>query len=171
VKTNDRGRVAVVGASGYAGEELVRLLLSHRSVELTAITSRHHVGNKLSEVFPRFARVPSAGRFPSAIPIRGASARNAEIVFLAASRSFSRIRGTAARLKSAGGIEAHKANRDHERGRKWHRHLACESTNTARMAVPQTRLVSSAGNSWNSRVTFPSPPTSFPSKQTARGGT
>jgi len=33
-------KVAVVGASGYSGEELVRLLLRHPQVELTAVTSR-----------------------------------------------------------------------------------------------------------------------------------
>jgi len=33
-------KVAIVGASGYTGEELVRLLLSHPAVELVCVTSR-----------------------------------------------------------------------------------------------------------------------------------
>ena len=33
-------RVAIVGASGYAGEELIRLLTGHPNVELRIITSR-----------------------------------------------------------------------------------------------------------------------------------
>ena len=37
-------RVAIVGASGYSGEELVRLLLGHPLVDLTAVTSRQYAG-------------------------------------------------------------------------------------------------------------------------------
>ena len=32
--------VAIVGASGYSGEELVRLLLGHPHVNLSVLTSR-----------------------------------------------------------------------------------------------------------------------------------
>ena len=49
-------KVAVVGASGYSGEELVRLLLKHPNVELTAITSRANAGKRIGEVYPRFAK-------------------------------------------------------------------------------------------------------------------
>ena len=48
-------KCAVIGASGYAGEELVRLLLQHPGSELVAVTSRQHCGKSLSDVFPRFA--------------------------------------------------------------------------------------------------------------------
>ena len=47
-------RVAIVGASGYAGEELIRLLNGHPNVELRIITSRHNAGKDISEIFPRF---------------------------------------------------------------------------------------------------------------------
>ena len=45
-------KVGVVGASGYAGETLVRLLLGHPEVELAAVTSRAHAGKALSQVIP-----------------------------------------------------------------------------------------------------------------------
>jgi len=48
-------RVAVIGASGYAGEELVRLLLAHPHVDLVAVTSRQFAGKSLAQVFPRFS--------------------------------------------------------------------------------------------------------------------
>jgi N-acetyl-gamma-glutamyl-phosphate reductase len=48
--------VAVVGASGYSGEELVRLLIRHPGVDLVALTSRQVAGKRLDEVFPRFAK-------------------------------------------------------------------------------------------------------------------
>ena len=47
-------RVAVFGASGYAGEELLRILLRHPNVEITAITSRKNAGEPVSNVFPRY---------------------------------------------------------------------------------------------------------------------
>lgn len=48
-------RVAVVGASGYSGEELLRLLFRHDLCEITVITSRQYDGQPIGEVFPRFA--------------------------------------------------------------------------------------------------------------------
>ena len=50
-------KVAIVGASGYAGEELVRLLLAHPHVDLVAATSRQFAGRALAQIFPRFGRV------------------------------------------------------------------------------------------------------------------
>jgi N-acetyl-gamma-glutamyl-phosphate reductase len=44
--------VGIVGASGYSGEVLVRLLLSHPQVKLTAVTSRQHVGKAVSSIIP-----------------------------------------------------------------------------------------------------------------------
>ena len=38
-------RVAVFGASGYAGEELLRILLRHPNAEITAVTSRKNAGD------------------------------------------------------------------------------------------------------------------------------
>jgi N-acetyl-gamma-glutamyl-phosphate reductase len=45
-------KVAIVGASGYTGLELIRLLLRHPEVEITCITSRQNAGSSVSSVFP-----------------------------------------------------------------------------------------------------------------------
>ncbi len=45
-------KVAIVGASGYTGVELMRILAGHPEVELTAVTSRQHVGVPVAEIFP-----------------------------------------------------------------------------------------------------------------------
>lgn len=47
--------VAIVGASGYSGEELCALLDRHPSAEVVAVFSRQHAGRKLGEVMPRFS--------------------------------------------------------------------------------------------------------------------
>ncbi|GHA87563.1 N-acetyl-gamma-glutamyl-phosphate reductase [Streptomyces termitum] len=45
-------RVAVAGASGYAGGEILRLLASHPGVEIGAVTARTSAGRTLGEVHP-----------------------------------------------------------------------------------------------------------------------
>jgi N-acetyl-gamma-glutamyl-phosphate reductase len=45
-------RCAVIGATGYAGAELVRILAGHPAVELTLVTSRQYAGVPLAQVFP-----------------------------------------------------------------------------------------------------------------------
>lgn len=52
-------RVAVVGATGYTGFELVALLEKHPRVELTLITSQTYVGQPICEVFPALRGVSS----------------------------------------------------------------------------------------------------------------
>ncbi len=44
--------VGVVGASGYSGEVLVKLLLGHPQVKLSAVTSRQHANKTLASVIP-----------------------------------------------------------------------------------------------------------------------
>jgi len=48
-------RIAIVGASGYTGVELIRLLLDHPLVEITCVTSRQYAGRPLAEIFPSLA--------------------------------------------------------------------------------------------------------------------
>jgi N-acetyl-gamma-glutamyl-phosphate reductase len=47
-------RVGILGATGYTGIELVRLLLQHPKVEISLITSERFAGLKFSDVFPAF---------------------------------------------------------------------------------------------------------------------
>lgn len=52
-------KVAVIGASGYTGLELIRLLALHPEVEITHITSRQYDGEEIGKVFPSLASVVS----------------------------------------------------------------------------------------------------------------
>lgn len=47
-------RVAILGASGYTGAELVRLLLGHSSVEIKVLTGNTQAGKPFSSVYPQF---------------------------------------------------------------------------------------------------------------------
>ena len=48
-------KIGVIGATGYAGAELVRLLLTHPNAELTAISSVTYHGAPYSDVYPAMA--------------------------------------------------------------------------------------------------------------------
>ena len=45
-------KVGIVGASGYAGEVLVKILLRHPHARLAAVTSRAHAGKALAQAMP-----------------------------------------------------------------------------------------------------------------------
>jgi N-acetyl-gamma-glutamyl-phosphate reductase len=45
-------KIAIIGASGYTGGELLRLLRHHPNMEVTVITSRQNSGKSVLEVFP-----------------------------------------------------------------------------------------------------------------------
>lgn len=47
-------RVSVVGATGYVGEELIRILSGHPQVKITSAVSKTFAGQKLSGVYPSF---------------------------------------------------------------------------------------------------------------------
>jgi N-acetyl-gamma-glutamyl-phosphate reductase len=78
--SSGRLRAAVVGASGYTGEKLLKILGGHPRAELTFASSRQHAGRALSDVFPEFAGLASLS-FEEPDPSRIAAA--AEVAFLA----------------------------------------------------------------------------------------
>ena len=76
-------KVAIVGASGYSGEELCALLDRHPSAEVTAVFSRQYAGKLLGEVMPRFTGLKIASLlFTEADPANVASC-DAAVIFLA----------------------------------------------------------------------------------------
>ena len=61
-------KVGVVGASGYSGEVLVKLLLGHPHVTLAAVTSRQHAGKPLAQVIPALRGFDRGLRFVDSDP-------------------------------------------------------------------------------------------------------
>jgi N-acetyl-gamma-glutamyl-phosphate/LysW-gamma-L-alpha-aminoadipyl-6-phosphate reductase len=49
-------KVSIIGASGYAGGELLRLLLQHRYVELQQVTSERNVGKSVTLIHPNLRK-------------------------------------------------------------------------------------------------------------------
>jgi N-acetyl-gamma-glutamyl-phosphate reductase len=75
-------RVAVLGASGYAGGELVRLLATHRRAEVTFLGAKDSAGKTLAEVHPHLVSLPIAGNAMEPIE-PDAIAGEADVVFSA----------------------------------------------------------------------------------------
>ena len=73
-------RVAVAGASGYAGGELLRLITAHPYLDLTVATSEKSAGSRVSSVFPHLASIVDLtleALAPEALPDR------ADVILLA----------------------------------------------------------------------------------------
>src|SRR5215472_18853015 len=51
-------RVAVAGASGYAGGELLRLLAGHPDLDLAVATADSNAGQTVGQLHPHLAAVP-----------------------------------------------------------------------------------------------------------------
>ena len=73
---------AIVGASGYAGAELIRIIHAHPFLELGAIAAGANAGASLAEVHPQFSSVPELASkvFVESTP---AALANHDLVFLA----------------------------------------------------------------------------------------
>ena len=50
-------KVSIIGASGYAGEELIRLLHGHPHAEIAHLTSERHTGEKISKLYPHLTHI------------------------------------------------------------------------------------------------------------------
>jgi N-acetyl-gamma-glutamyl-phosphate reductase len=76
-------KIAIVGATGYSGEELIRLLQRHPGVELACVTSRQYAGKALGAVYPKFQGLKyDALAFSASDPV-AVVASGARVVFLA----------------------------------------------------------------------------------------
>jgi len=73
-------KVGIYGASGYTGQELLRLLIGHKEIEVVALTSRKFKDMPVSDVFPAFEGLVSE-RFMDASPDDVADI--SDVVFLA----------------------------------------------------------------------------------------
>lgn len=77
-------KVAVVGASGYSGEELVRLLARHPQAELVCVTSRSLAGTPVVEAMPKFRGLLDPSLLFDASDAQALGARSdIDLVFLA----------------------------------------------------------------------------------------
>lgn len=70
-------RVAVLGASGYTGADLVRLALSHPDIDIAALSANAKAGQAMASVWPHFAYVP----LPALVRAEDVEWRDIDVVF------------------------------------------------------------------------------------------
>jgi N-acetyl-gamma-glutamyl-phosphate reductase len=77
--SNKLYRISIIGASGYTGSELARILINHPEVEIVHITSESHQGKKFSDLHPQFI-----GRLEMPlVSAQDISAEDQDVLFLA----------------------------------------------------------------------------------------
>jgi N-acetyl-gamma-glutamyl-phosphate reductase len=74
--------VGIVGASGYSGEVLVKILLAHPRVKLAAVTSRSQAGKPLAAVIPSLRGADRGLTFTDSDPV-ALAAGDIDLFFLA----------------------------------------------------------------------------------------
>jgi N-acetyl-gamma-glutamyl-phosphate reductase len=71
-------RIAVLGASGYTGADLVRLALGHPDIEIVALSANAKAGQGMADVWPHFAMFPDLPRLVTASAV---DFTNVDVVF------------------------------------------------------------------------------------------
>jgi N-acetyl-gamma-glutamyl-phosphate reductase len=76
-----KAKIGVLGASGYTGSDLVRMLLRHPQAEIALLTADRRAGQEMREVFPQFSPYP----LPKLVAIEGLdwASLNLDLVFCA----------------------------------------------------------------------------------------
>jgi N-acetyl-gamma-glutamyl-phosphate reductase len=76
-----KAKIGVLGASGYTGSDLVRMLLRHPRAEIALLTADRRAGQEMREVFPQFSPYP----LPKLVSIEGLdwAGLNLDLVFCA----------------------------------------------------------------------------------------
>ncbi|MDZ7777330.1 MAG: N-acetyl-gamma-glutamyl-phosphate reductase [Bacteroidales bacterium] len=72
-------KIGIIGATGYTGSELVRLLYTHPQVEIATITSESHQGKSFSDIHPQFIGLLDITLEPAEV----VESRNPDLIFLA----------------------------------------------------------------------------------------
>jgi N-acetyl-gamma-glutamyl-phosphate reductase len=76
-RDTDKTRIAILGASGYTGAELLRILAHHPRVEIVALTADRQAGKDIGAVFPHLAR----RGLPTLVPIGEVDWNGVDLVF------------------------------------------------------------------------------------------
>ena len=141
-------RVAIAGATGYTGQELLRLLARHPSVAITAAMSS---GSSSSRSLPALARIWSGELMPFS---PDALSANADVVFLALPDAAAAELAPALVRKGVRVVDLSGAFRlrDHAERARWYPEtrglpegVAYGLTERARAALPSARLLANPG--------------------------
>lgn len=152
-------KVGIVGAAGYSGEVLVKLLLAHPRVTLAAVTSRTHAGKPLAAVIPALRGADRGLRFVDSDPV-ALSAGDIDLFFLALPHGAAAVYAKA--LVAAGkrviDLSADFRIADLATYQKYYgEHHAPELLKVARFVLPEL-----AGTAWKTEAKLVAAPGCYP---------
>jgi len=149
---NNKVRIAILGASGYTGAELVRLLARHPAADIRALTAERKAGQPFGDVFPHLAGL----KLPDLVPIEKVDWTGIDVAFCGLPHGTTQevIAGLPRHLKVID-LSADFRLADVETYAKWYGHahkapaLQKEAvyglTELAREAVRKARLIANPG--------------------------
>lgn len=76
-------QVAIIGASGYVGEELLRLSIIHKHIELNYLVAGRYSGKKVGDVYQRFSKTKIADKVFDPFNIEEIKKISVDLIFLA----------------------------------------------------------------------------------------
>jgi len=79
---SDKIKTAVVGASGYTGIELIKILDNHEKAEIKYITSRTYAGKKVKEIYPMTLSLKNNSEITFIDEIKKKDLGSIDIIFL-----------------------------------------------------------------------------------------
>ncbi|MGQ5700755.1 N-acetyl-gamma-glutamyl-phosphate reductase [Sandaracinobacteroides sp. A072] len=71
-------RIAVLGASGYTGADLVRIALTHPAIEIAALAANQKAGQSMAAIWPHFAAYP---QLPALVKADAIDWESVDVVF------------------------------------------------------------------------------------------
>lgn len=115
-------RAGIIGATGYTGIELVKLLRAHPAAQIAWLTSESYAGHRLCDVFP----VPWDDPL---LPLASAPLADADVVFLCLPHAASMAAVAAARSAGAKAIDLSADFRLHDSAvyQRWYNHPHSEA--------------------------------------------
>ncbi len=115
-------RAGIIGATGYTGIELVKLLRGHPAAHIAWLTSESYAGQQLSDVFPCPWNDPL-------LPLEGAPLAEADVVFLCLPHAASMPAVAAVRAASVKTIDLSADFRLHDAAvyQRWYSHQHSEA--------------------------------------------
>ena len=78
-------KAGIIGATGYAGNEIVRLLLGHKDVEIKWFGSRSYIDQQYADIYQNFFRLVDAKCMDDNM---AALADEVDVIFTATHRAF-----------------------------------------------------------------------------------
>lgn len=79
MSTTEKTKIAILGASGYTGAELVRMLARHPAADITVLTADRKAGQTMAQVFPHLGGL----KLPDLVSIEDAKLDDVDLVFCA----------------------------------------------------------------------------------------